>query len=56
MIITNIDLWVPKSTYNIQMEVLKSDILNIISRISAAHDDLENIKSFSDLIDSKLEK
>lgn len=44
------------SLYNAQTDILKAEIKGIISKIATASDDLDNIKSYSDIIDAKLER
>lgn len=46
--------YVQDSTYQTQLKVIKDDIEGIISKIASASEDLKEIRSFSDIIDTKL--
>jgi hypothetical protein len=46
--------YVQISAYNTQINVIKNDMKSVISRISTASDDLDTIKSYSEIIENKL--
>lgn len=46
--------YVQTSAYNTQINVIKNDMKSVISRISTASEDLDTIKSYSEIIEKKL--